>query len=93
MGELPYERHQRHVGQGRVVGQQIIATVQQLLQPTQKHLTLCAIKRHRLLRIALGILVAVQMHLEDLIVLLDQRRDGELPLRIILEQPILRIIL
>ena len=64
MGELPYERHQRHIRQARMVRQQVVASLQQLIKLAQKHLAFGPIKLHRLLGITLGVLVAIQMHFE-----------------------------
>ena len=73
--------------------QQVIASLQQHLQLAQEHLTFSTIGFHRLLGVTLGVFVAIQMHLERLIVLFNQRGDVRLSGRITLEQPILRIVL
>ena len=72
MGKLPYKRRQRHVGQAQVIGKQILPLCQQTLQLLQEHLALGPVSFHRLLRVALGVLVSIQMMFEPLVVRFNQ---------------------
>ncbi len=89
MGKLAHKRRQCHIGQAQLLGQQVVIFRQQTFQRLQKHLPLGPVMFHRLLRVAFGVLVSIQVMFEHLIVLGNQRQHP----RVALEQPVIRIML
>ncbi|MNP41607.1 hypothetical protein D3C76_1353190 [compost metagenome] len=55
-----------------MVGKQVGVTLQVFLEQLQKTAGLLTVVFKRVLRVAVGVLVVVQVHLEDLVVFVDQ---------------------